>query len=325
MNKGKNESFVSEAYNPQHINYALVEDTRPPMYRAMKYWGRKPHNIWSDYIEHYCPKDGVVLDPFMGSGISTFESLKIGRKIISTDLNPLSAFVVEVLSAKFNKKKFCDAVESIKTTIESDEIYQRHFMKQVDGEMMTVYNYIWLGGSVGLTRVKNSKAEGLSLEADAEDLRKAADMASIDIPFWYPTDTFPQNPSVNNNFIRNIGGNTFDKLWTRRNLYLLSKLFNLIENSEDDVRLHLMYAFVHTLHLVCKMVVPRGAAGNRDFSGSWGRADYMIRNRSMEQNPLVVFLRSCYDKQGVVKAMLDAKKSLPAKRKINFIVLPKRN
>lgn len=319
MNKGKNESFVREAYNPQHINYALVEDTRPPMYRAMKYWGRKPHNIWSDYIEHYCPKDGVVLDPFMGSGISTFESLKIGRKIISTDLNPLSAFVVEVLSAKFNKKKFCDAVESIKTTIESDEIYQRHFMKQVDGEMMTVYNYIWLGGSVGLTRVKNSKAEGLSYEADEDDLRKAFDMTSIDIPFWYPTDTFPQNPSVNNNFIRNIGGNTFDKLWTRRNLYILSKLFNLIGNSEDDVKLHLMYAFVHTLHLVSKMVVPRGAAGNRDFSGSWGRADYMIRNRSMEQNPLVVFLRSCYDKQGVVKAMLDAKKSLPAKRKINFI------
>jgi DNA modification methylase len=76
------------------------------MYKAMKYWGRKPHNIWSDYIEHYCPKDGVVLDPFMGSGISTFESLKIGRKIISTDLNPLSAFVVEVLSSKFDKKKF---------------------------------------------------------------------------------------------------------------------------------------------------------------------------------------------------------------------------
>lgn len=319
MNKEKSEKFVNETYNPQHINYALVEGTRPPMYKAMKYWGRKPHNIWSDYIQHYCPEDGVVLDPFMGSGISTFESLKIGRRIISTDLNPLSAFVVEVLSAKFNKKKFCDAVESIKKTIESDEIYQLHFKKQVGGETVTVYNYIWVEGAVGLTRVKNSKAEGLSFGADDEDVKKACDMASINIPFWYPTDMFPQNPSINNNFIRNIRGNTFDKLWTRRNLYLLSKLFNLIESADSEIKLHLMYAFVHTLHLVCKMVVPRGAAGNRDFSGSWGRADYMIRNRSMEQNPLVVFLRSCYDKQGVVKAMLDAKKSLPAKRKLNFI------
>ena len=75
---------MKEKYAPEHINYALVEDTRPPMYKAMKYWGRKPHNIWGDYITHYCPKDGVVLDPFMGSGISTFESLKLGRKIIFT-------------------------------------------------------------------------------------------------------------------------------------------------------------------------------------------------------------------------------------------------
>ena len=274
MNKEEEEGFVSEAYNPQHINYALVEDTRPPMYKAMKYWGRKPHNIWSDYIEHYCPKDGVVLDPFMGSGISTFESLKIGRKIISTDLNPLSSFVVEVLSSKFNKKKFCAAVESIKTTIESDYIYQNHYTKRIDSETMTIYNYIWLDGCVGLTRVKNSKAEGLSLKADEEDLLKAGDMTSIDIPYWFPTDIFPQNPSINNNFIKNIGGNTFDKLWTRRNLYILSKIFNLIEHSEDDVKLQLMYAFVHTLHLVCKMVVPRGAAGNRDFSGSWASRLY---------------------------------------------------
>lgn len=81
-------------YNPQHINYALVEGVRPPMYKAMKYWGRKPHNIWSDYINHYCPEDGVVLDPFVGSGIAAFESLKLGRKVIATDLNPLSTFVI---------------------------------------------------------------------------------------------------------------------------------------------------------------------------------------------------------------------------------------
>lgn len=308
-----------DKYTPEHINYALVEDTRPPMYKAMKYWGRKPHNIWSDYISHYCPKDGIVLDPFMGSGISTFESLKRGRKIISTDLNPLSAFVVEVLSSKFDEKKFRAAVEMIKNEIESDDIYKKHYNKEVNGTTMTVYNYIWINGTVGLTRIKTEDGKGLSIIADAEDLMKSDSMSSIDIPFWIPTDQFPRNPSINNNFIKNIGGNTFDKLWTRRNLYLLSKIFDIILRADKEVKLHLMYAFVHTLHLVCKMVVPRGKAGNRDFSGSWGRADYMIRKRSMEQNPLVVFLRSCYDKQGVVKAMLDAESSLPKKKKINYV------
>ena len=310
---------IQEVYNPEHINYALVEDTRPAMYRAMKYRGRKPHNIWSDYIAHYCPKEGVVLDPFMGSGISTFESLKLGRKIISTDLNPLSAFVVEVLSTNFDDEKFKKAVGYIVKAIKEDNIYKAHYTKVIDGEIHTVYNYVWLRGRVGLVRAKTDEGNSVSMMADEEDIRKADNMVNITIPYWYPQDAFPQNPSITNNFIKNIGGTTFDYLWTRRNLYLLAKIFDLIQKSDNSVKLHLMYAFIHTLHLVCKMVVPRGEAGNRDFSGSWGRADYMIRNRSMEQNPLIVFIRSCLDKQGVMNAMLDAKESLPIKKKINFI------
>ena len=62
-------------------------------------------------------------------------------------------------------------------------------------------------------------------------------------------------------------------------------MFDLISKEDKRVQLHLMYAFIHTLHLVCKMVVPRGETGNRNYSGSWGRADYMIRNRQMEQKP----------------------------------------
>ncbi len=308
-----------KSYNPEHINYALVEDTRPAMYRAMKYWGRKPHNIWSDYIKHYCPEDGVVLDPFMGSGISTFESLKLGRKIISTDLNPLSAFVVEVLSSEFNEQKFKEYVEYIEQSVESDDIYQKYYTKNVNNKQTIIYNYIWLKGKVSMVRLKTEEGKGISINADKEDFQKAEDMSGIDIPYWFPTDAFPKNPSINVNFIKNIGGVTFDKLWTRRNLYLLAKMFDLIQQADKGIRLHLMYAFVHTLHLVSKMVVPRGESGNRDFSGSWGRADYMIRNRSMEQNPLIVFHRSCFEKQGVLNAMLDAKESLPTKFKINDI------
>ena len=192
-------------YKPEHINYALVEATRPPMYKAMKYWGRKPHNIWSDYISHYCPEDGVVLDPFMGSGISTFESLKIGRKIISTDLNPLSAFVVEVLSSKFDEDKFKTSVQSITNSIENDEIYRKHYTKILDGKSVTVYNYIWQNGKVSLTRYKTAEDVGSSMVADSEDLQKADEMESINMPYWYPTDSLPQNPSVNNNFIKRIG------------------------------------------------------------------------------------------------------------------------
>lgn len=267
---------------------------------------------------------GVVLDPFVGSGVAAFESLKLGRKVIATDLNPLSTFVIETLTAKFDEKLFKSAVENISRTISDDNIYKTHYTRSIDGKPFTVYNYIWECGALKFVRLKNESNESLSLNPSDEDNILTGNMDEIKIPYWYPKDKFPDNPSINQNFIDKIGGTTFDNLWTRRNLYLLSLMFNLISKEDSRIQLHLMYAFIHTLHLVCKMVVPRGEAGNRDFSGSWGRADYMIRNRQMEQNPLIVFLRSCFDKQGVLKAMLDASKQLPAKRRIHLLNRTKR-
>ena len=88
------------------IDHALVEETRPPIYTAMKYWGKKPHNIWRKYIENYTPKNGIYLDPFAGSGVSAFEAFKANRTAIAFDLNPLTSFIIEVYSSKFNLEEF---------------------------------------------------------------------------------------------------------------------------------------------------------------------------------------------------------------------------
>ena len=66
-------------------------------------------------------------------------------------------------------------------------------------------------------------------------------------------------------------------------------------------------------------MVPRSKSSNRDFSGSWGRADYMIRKKSLEQNPLVIFQRSCIKKQGVLSCMEDAKNKIPNNLKKSFV------
>ena len=105
------------------INFALVEETRPPIYRAMKYWGKKPHNIWSKYIDNYTPKGGCFLDPFSGSGISILESFRLGRKTIGYDLNPLTSFLIETYFTEFNLENFENEFNSIKQKIQNDSIY----------------------------------------------------------------------------------------------------------------------------------------------------------------------------------------------------------
>ena len=305
--------------NKKHLNYALVEDSRPPMYKAMKYWGKKPHNIWQEFIECYCPENGVVLDPFVGSGVAAFESVVSNRRAIAFDINPMSSFFVEVSTSSFESEQFSLSANEIIDEIRNDPIYQQHYTKTNSDKMYLIYNYIWKDGAVWKINAKDEEDNPVLFYPSEEDQYNARSMENLTIPFWYPQDLFPTTPSINGNFIRGIGGNNFSFLWTKRNLYVLSYIFEKIQKKPQNVQLPLLYAFVHTLHLVSKMVVSRQERGNRAFSGSWGRADYMIRNRRMEQNPLLVFERACFDKQGVVSALTNANERLSTPVRINEV------
>ena len=47
-----------------------------------------PEFIIGELIKLLCPKDGIVLDPFIGSGTTAIAAKKLGRKYIGIDINP---------------------------------------------------------------------------------------------------------------------------------------------------------------------------------------------------------------------------------------------
>jgi len=177
------ESIKSEA-SPD-INYALVEDVRPPMYRAMKYWGKKPHNIWSAYIERYCPPDGIVLDPFVGSGIAAFEAAKLGRRSIALDINPLSGFFIEVISTPLNEGKFISCYEAIVAKIEQDDIYISNFTTSDDGVPALIQNFRWLNKEVEELVIEKNDGQIFRIPAREADKVLARRMSKLAIPYWY--------------------------------------------------------------------------------------------------------------------------------------------
>jgi site-specific DNA-methyltransferase (adenine-specific) len=46
-----------------------------------------PDKLPYDLIQCFCPKDGIVLDPFMGSGTTAIAALKLGRKFIGFEIS----------------------------------------------------------------------------------------------------------------------------------------------------------------------------------------------------------------------------------------------
>jgi len=78
-----------------------------------KFWARKPHNVVGDYIKHYSKKGDVILDPFVGSGVTAIEALKQGRKAIAIDIDPIATFITKLTLKPINIEKFREAFHKI--------------------------------------------------------------------------------------------------------------------------------------------------------------------------------------------------------------------
>src|SRR3989344_2787593 len=110
----------------EQIDYATVAKPHTHMYLMHKYWARKPHNVVSEYVKNYTKEGDIVLDPFCGSGPTPIEAVKLGRKGIGIDLNPISTFITRMTAFPINvdqtKKIFDDIKVSCKDEI--NELYK---------------------------------------------------------------------------------------------------------------------------------------------------------------------------------------------------------
>jgi len=70
-----------------------AEKSKAWHYKIHPYYTKQPSNVVGEYIRHFCPEGGLVVDPFSGSGVTAVEALTNRRRAISMDLDPLAAFI----------------------------------------------------------------------------------------------------------------------------------------------------------------------------------------------------------------------------------------
>lgn len=102
---------------PDHV----VSDTHTSLYRMVGFWGRKPHNLVHEYITHYSDEGDTVLDPFSGSGVTAFESLRAGRRGIYNDLNPLFTFLAASSAEYVDLQELEDAYDEVRRSLRCKE------------------------------------------------------------------------------------------------------------------------------------------------------------------------------------------------------------
>jgi DNA modification methylase len=303
----------------EHVNRAIVEMTRPQMYRFMKYWGKKPHNIFRTYIEHYSEPDEIVLDAFAGVGSCPFEAIQTGRKAIAVELNPIAIFIMDMIATPFDERKFLSYYKQIHDEMVKFEKETKLFQTTCEncGKIGRIINIHYDGVRPFKIRYRCvCSKEPKSKVPDMDDIETIYMSQNLELKWWYPQDEFPESEAFD--LAKKEVGKCFYNLWTRRVLYFLSFLYDKIESIDDEtIRNFMKFAFISTLHLTTKMVSARREKSERPDSGSWGRPAYLFPKRHLEQNPFYVFGRRIFNKnQGLLVAKNSSNKLLG--NKINF-------
>lgn len=73
--------------NPEGRNMRCIWRINTEASRV-KHWAAYPRRLVQIPVDATCPEDGVVLDPFVGSGTTCRVAYDMGRKYIGIDLNP---------------------------------------------------------------------------------------------------------------------------------------------------------------------------------------------------------------------------------------------
>ncbi|MHA1672686.1 MAG: DNA methyltransferase [Promethearchaeota archaeon] len=106
------------------LDYVVLPRTHSPMYLMHKYWARKPANIVATYIQKYSQPGEVVLDPFMGSGVTVLESVFQQRRAVGIDVNPISSFICRNSGVPVDLDNFNTGFDMLVSKVyQSDSVY----------------------------------------------------------------------------------------------------------------------------------------------------------------------------------------------------------
>ena len=273
-----------------------VVEAKPhtPVYTMHKYFARRPWNVFNELITHYSTAEDIVLDPFCGGGVTVVESLKLGRKTVGVDANPLATYVTEMeckpLNLHFFQQTLLDLGQKIEWEI--SQLYRTRCARcgseavadwiewdEATGRMLQVkYDCRKCGTSrMGIPKPHDLKLAKQINENFAKNVRQRK--------LWYPKTRIPIGDKTNSLLSKNI--NFFYELFTKRNLLGLSILLGEINLVEDrECRDFLKFAFSSSLKWASKQSHLRG-----EIVEGWAMHAYWVYPKSLEINVWNTFRR----------------------------------
>lgn len=273
-----------------------------PVYMMHRYFARRPHNVFSELINHYTEEGDIILDPFCGGGVTIVEGLLLKRKVIGVDINPLATFVTEMEIEPLDIDKFRREYSSLIERVQDkmDYLYSTHCPRCLNSttlfgsKVKSYFDWIeWENGT--MLRCKYRCEQGHSGEKNpdkidfalAQEIERDFEKIIKDQKLWYPQQSIPNGDKTDS--LLQKGYDYFWQLFTKRNLITLSILRKEILKIQDSqIQKFLLFALSGTLKWASKQSHLRG-----DVVEGWAMHAYWIYPRSLEINVWETFNKRC--------------------------------
>ena len=208
------------------------------IYSMHKYWSKKPFNVISKYVETYTKPNDIVLDPFLGSGISSIESVFLNRRTIGIDINPMSTFItmqmLENINSQIIEEKFLKIQDNIRKRI--DKLYEI----KINNKSFTGSHFIYKNDKLIEIWYKEGHIKKIVDVTKSIDLKTSENFTYDGIKTFIPTKKLIKNSRIN----AKEGMSVYD-LFTPRNTLALSIILDEI-NKIQNTRLRDFFRFCFT-------------------------------------------------------------------------------
>jgi adenine-specific DNA methylase len=139
------ESWRKEVHRPIHYVHKWWARRLGTVFRAMVLGALAPKG--SDVMDlFYAPTrfpDAIVLDPFMGSGVTLGEALKLGARAIGRDINPVAHFLVRNALASHDRGAIISAFKRLEAEI-APQVRHYYQARLPDGRAGEALYYFWV-------------------------------------------------------------------------------------------------------------------------------------------------------------------------------------
>lgn len=138
----KRESWRKEIYRPIYHIHKWWAQRLGTIFRAASIKAFDTLSLKSFYANQNYKK--TILDPFMGSGTTLGEGLKLGCNVIGCDINPVSSFLVEEELKNISQLDLDSAYAKLEKEVANDIRYFHYTINPYTKEKIPALYYFWV-------------------------------------------------------------------------------------------------------------------------------------------------------------------------------------